>query len=210
MSAGAKPLPSRYVWLKAAGAIEAALADVSARAASGPLSLREGAAAALSKFIEAYNKPLTTVMYMAGAAMAPSINKRAQEDCDAVEKLVRGLRGVAWGLKGRRGRARRGTAGEAWLLAGTTPAGGWPRRGRQGAEAAATAAAAAGAAPGTRRPRCGRQGAEAAATTAATVAGLGEPRPAGAPADPRPPRPPLGACAGRRSCGTSRGRRRAT
>lgn len=86
----AKPLPSRYVWLKAMSALDAALSDASARAAGGARpSLGEAAASAFAKFKEAYNKPLTTVMYMAGAAMAPSINKAAQQDKDAVEKLVR-------------------------------------------------------------------------------------------------------------------------
>lgn len=85
----AKPLPSRYVWLKAVTAVEAALSDLSQRAASGAqLSLTESASFALSKFKEAYSKPLTTVMYMAGVAMAPSINKQAQVDKDALEKLV--------------------------------------------------------------------------------------------------------------------------
>ncbi|GBF99501.1 mitochondrial inner membrane protease subunit [Raphidocelis subcapitata] len=85
----AKPLPSRYVLLKAMTALEAAMSDLSARTAAGArLSLGESAGVALSKFREAYSKPLTSVMYIAGAAMAPSLNKQAQEDAAAVEKLV--------------------------------------------------------------------------------------------------------------------------
>jgi len=87
----AKPLPSRYVWLKAVTALEAAFSDVSARTAAGArLSLGESASMVLSKFKEAYNKPLTNVIYIAGAAMAPSLNKQAEADPGALEKLVRG------------------------------------------------------------------------------------------------------------------------
>lgn len=86
----AKSLPSRYVWLKAMSAVDAALSELSTRAAAGArLSLGETATTALAKFKEAYNKPLTSVMYMAGAAMAPSINRQAQQDSAALEKLVR-------------------------------------------------------------------------------------------------------------------------
>jgi hypothetical protein len=85
----AKPLPSRYVVLKAMAALDAAMADLSAKTAAGTrLSLGESAGYALSKFKEAYGKPLTTVMYMAGAAMAPSINKQAEKDVSEIEKLV--------------------------------------------------------------------------------------------------------------------------
>ncbi|KAI8463423.1 MAG: hypothetical protein J3K34DRAFT_444121 [Monoraphidium minutum] len=85
----AKPLPSRYVWLKAMSALDVAMADLSARAAGGArLNAGEAAAAAVAKFKEAYKKPLTSAMYIAGAAMAPGINKAAQEDKHALEKLV--------------------------------------------------------------------------------------------------------------------------
>mmetsp|Transcript_28687 Transcript_28687/g.73956 ORF Transcript_28687/g.73956 Transcript_28687/m.73956 type:complete len:276 (-) Transcript_28687:616-1443(-) len=43
---------------------------------------------AISKFREAYNQQLTRVMYMAGTAMAPALNKAGLEDRDALEKLV--------------------------------------------------------------------------------------------------------------------------
>lgn len=43
---------------------------------------------AISKFKEAYNQQLTSVMYMAGTAMAPALNKAGLEDRDALEKLV--------------------------------------------------------------------------------------------------------------------------
>ncbi|GAX83988.1 hypothetical protein CEUSTIGMA_g11413.t1 [Chlamydomonas eustigma] len=45
-------------------------------------------AAAMKRFQEAYAMKLTTTMYMAGAAMCPSLNRRALKDTSAVEKLV--------------------------------------------------------------------------------------------------------------------------
>ena len=87
---GAKPLPSGYAMLKAFNAMEAVWSDLAGRAAGGKrLSVAESASVALATFKEVYNKPLTTVMYMAGAAMHPNINKAAQEDSGALEKLVR-------------------------------------------------------------------------------------------------------------------------
>lgn len=85
-----KALPSRYVWLKAMTALEAALGEARAGSGSGaPPTF----SAALARFKEAYNKPLTTVMYITGAAMVPSLNKQALEDKGALEKLVRGPAG---------------------------------------------------------------------------------------------------------------------
>lgn len=72
----AKPLPTRYVLLKAMTALEAALSEAPA---SAPLA--ERASAVVAKFKEAYAKPLTSVMYIAGAAMAPAIK-------GPLEKLV--------------------------------------------------------------------------------------------------------------------------
>jgi hypothetical protein len=100
----AKPLPSRYVWLKAVTALEAALSGLAAKSAAGArLSLPESASYVVSQFKEAYKRPLTTVMYMAGAAMAPGLNKFAQEDKDSIEKLVGSWRGRA-AAQARRGR----------------------------------------------------------------------------------------------------------
>lgn len=39
------------------------------------------------KFKTAMSQPLTTQMYIAGAAMAPALNRRAIEDKDAIEKV---------------------------------------------------------------------------------------------------------------------------
>ncbi|KIY95925.1 hypothetical protein MNEG_12038, partial [Monoraphidium neglectum] len=74
-------------------ALDVALSDLASRAAAARsadgarLSLGEGVSLAVAKFKEVYNKPLTSVMYMAGVAMAPSINKQAQQDKAAIEKL---------------------------------------------------------------------------------------------------------------------------
>jgi hypothetical protein len=48
----------------------------------------EAISAAVAKFREAYHQQMTSVMYMAGSAMAPALNRAALEDRDALEKLV--------------------------------------------------------------------------------------------------------------------------
>ena len=48
----------------------------------------EAISAAIAKFREAYHQQMTSVMYMAGSAMAPALNRAALEDRDALEKLV--------------------------------------------------------------------------------------------------------------------------
>lgn len=58
------------------------------RAAGGEGGLSEAFGSAVAKFREAYNQQMTSVVYMAGAAMAPALNKAALEDKEAVEKLV--------------------------------------------------------------------------------------------------------------------------
>ncbi len=57
-------------------------------AAPPPTSASDHLSSAISKFREAYNQQLTRVMYMAGTAMAPALNKAGLEDRDALEKLV--------------------------------------------------------------------------------------------------------------------------
>jgi len=60
----------------------------SSRQQQGPASSSYHISSAIAKFKEAYNQQLTTVMYMAGTAMAPALNKAGLEDRDALEKLV--------------------------------------------------------------------------------------------------------------------------
>lgn len=83
---------ARYLATKAAAALDAAFADLAAREAAGArLTFAERWEAGVAKFKEALAQPLTTVMYIAGPAMAPTLNPRAAGgagDAGAREKLI--------------------------------------------------------------------------------------------------------------------------
>ena len=83
-------LSQRYNWLKLTAAAEEFLVTLatSRNGIGKPLSLSEALSVASAKAREAYEQKLTTVMYMAGSSMCPSLNKKAIHDKTAVEKLV--------------------------------------------------------------------------------------------------------------------------
>ncbi|MEW5299296.1 MAG: hypothetical protein WDW38_003388 [Sanguina aurantia] len=91
MSSSSRAYSSRYQLVKLASAGEEFLHQLMSKPQSRTQqasSFSEVLGTAVSKFKEAYHQQLTTVMYIAGAAMAPSLNARASTDKNAVEKLV--------------------------------------------------------------------------------------------------------------------------
>lgn len=97
MASLTRKISARYMFAKFWHATEECLQEIlnarsgtslaKATSAPQPTSL-EVITQALAKFRESYNQRLTTVMYLAGPAMAPAINKAGLHDREAVEKLV--------------------------------------------------------------------------------------------------------------------------
>jgi len=85
MGAAMKRASSKYMMTKLLAAGEEFMAEFASRSSAG---VSEALSQATAKFKETYNKQLTSVIVMSGAAMIPSINQEAAANKNAYEKLV--------------------------------------------------------------------------------------------------------------------------
>lgn len=85
--ASARVSSLRYKLLKIAQGAEEFLYEFMGPASSKSAGVSSAFQTAVQKFNNSVASPLTTQMYIAGSAMAPTLNRRALEEKDVIEKV---------------------------------------------------------------------------------------------------------------------------